>query len=158
MEANLRHVAVVALRYRFYGVQLPELLAQGALAQLIALDRFDPERGVRFATYASHWVRAEMLAFVLRNRCMVGGGRGPLRSRYVFRLRREHRSLMSRLGESDAVLTELAPALRAHARARSPNPGAHRIARRLARRAQQRWRRRRHAARACSTCCRARSA
>jgi RNA polymerase sigma-32 factor len=108
LEANLRHVGAVALRYRFYGVPLPELLAQGALAQLIALDRFDPERGVRFATYASHWVRAEMLAFVLRNRCMVGGGRGPLRSRYVFRLRREHRSLMSRLGERGAVLAELA--------------------------------------------------
>jgi RNA polymerase sigma-32 factor len=108
VAGSMRHVVPLALRYRHYGVALPELLAHGCLALAGALDRFDPERGVRFATYASHWVRAELLAFVLRNRTLVGGGRGPLRPRYVFKLRREHRRLVAQLGEGDAAVTRLA--------------------------------------------------
>lgn len=107
IAASMRHVVPLALRYRYYGVALPELLAHGCLALAAALDRFDPERGVRFATYASHWVRAELLAFVLKNRTMVGGGRGPLRPRYVFSMRRVHQRLVSEFGETHEALEAL---------------------------------------------------
>ena len=104
IAASMRHVVPLALRYRYYGVALPELLAHGCLALSAALDRFDPERGVRFATYGSHWVRAELLAFVLKNRTLVGGGRGPLRPRFVFRMRREHQRFLSEMGETREAL------------------------------------------------------
>lgn len=107
IAATMRNVVPLALRYRYYGVALPELLAHGCMALACALDRFDPERGVRFATYASHWVRAELLAFVLKNRTLVGGGRGPLRPRFVFRMRRDHQRLTSELGESREALERL---------------------------------------------------
>ncbi len=107
VEASMRHVIPIALRYRYFGIPLPELIAHGCLAMAGALDRFDPERGVRFATYANHWVRAELIAFALKNRTLVGGGLGPLRPRYVFRMRREQRCLMAQLGESAAVNEEL---------------------------------------------------
>lgn len=107
IAASMRHVVPLALRYRYYGVALPDLLAHGCMALTGALDRFDPERGVRFATYASHWVRAELLAFVLKNRTLVGGGRGPLRPRFVFKMRREHQRLLSELGETREALEQL---------------------------------------------------
>lgn len=107
IAASMRHVVPLALRYRYYGVALPDLLAHGCMALACALDRFDPERGVRFATYGSHWVRAELLAFVLQNRTLVGGGRGPLRPRFVFRMRREHQRILSELGETREALEKL---------------------------------------------------
>ena len=61
VAANLRHVVALALRYRRLGVPVADLVAQGSVGLFMALERFEPERGLRLATYANHWVRAEML-------------------------------------------------------------------------------------------------
>jgi len=108
IASNLRHVVPLALRYRHLGLPLADLIAQGNLGLFAALDRFEPERGLRLATYANHWVRAEMLQLALKHRNMVGGGRGALSSKYVFRLRREHALLLAKTGETDAANRELA--------------------------------------------------
>ena len=73
ITANLRHVVPVALRYRRYGVPVSELIAEGNLALLRALAGFEAERGLRFATYANYWIRADVLALILRQRSLVGG-------------------------------------------------------------------------------------
>lgn len=106
--ANLRHVVPIALRYRRYGVPVGELIAEGNLALLRALAGFEPERGLRFATYANYWIRADVLALILRQRSMVGGGRGHLRPKYFFRLRREHARLATQLGDAGKVQEALA--------------------------------------------------
>lgn len=108
ITANLRHVIPVALRYRRYGVPMSELIAEGNLALMRSLDKFDPERGLRFVTYAKFWVRAEILAFVLRQKSMVGGGRGALQPKFFFRLRREHARLHTLLGDDREVVRLLA--------------------------------------------------
>jgi len=108
LESNLRHVLPYALRYGRYGMGTAELIAQGSLALVTALDRFDYKRGLRFGTYAGHWIRAEMLALTLKHRSMVGGGRGPLRAKYVFQLRRQFRGLVAKLGDREAAAQELA--------------------------------------------------
>jgi RNA polymerase sigma-32 factor len=102
LTANLRNVIPIALRYRRYGVPVADLIAEGNAALMRALTRYEPERELRFATYANYWIRAEMLGLVLQQRSMVGGGRGPLRPKYFFRLRREYGRLTSQLGESAA--------------------------------------------------------
>jgi RNA polymerase sigma-32 factor len=102
LTANLRNVIPIALRYRRYGLPVGDLIAEGNAALVRALARYEPERELRFATYANYWVRAEMLAFVLQQRSLVGGGRGQLRPKYFFRLRREYARLSSQLGETDA--------------------------------------------------------
>jgi len=107
VRANLRHVIPLALRYRGRGPSLGDLIAQGNLALMAALERFEPARGFRFITYANHWIRAEILALVLQSRSMVGGGRGHQRSRYVFQLQRELAHLTSKHGRSDEVYAEL---------------------------------------------------
>jgi RNA polymerase sigma-32 factor len=104
LTANLRNVIPVALRYRRYGVPISDLIAEGNAAMVRALARYEPERELRFATYANYWIRAEMLAHVLQHRSIVGGGRGQLRPKYFFRLRREYARLTAQLGEAEAKL------------------------------------------------------
>jgi RNA polymerase sigma-32 factor len=102
LRANLRNVIPIALRYRRYGIPVGELIAEGNAALVRALGRYEPERELRFATYANYWIRAEMLGLVLQQRSVVGGGRGQLRPKYFFRLRREYARLSAQLGERDA--------------------------------------------------------
>jgi RNA polymerase sigma-32 factor len=89
VEANLRYVVAVALQYRRYGIRLGELIAEGNLGLVTAVQKFDPHRGTRFVTYAGYWIRAFVLEAVVRSTSLVGGGAGPLRSKLFFRLRRE---------------------------------------------------------------------
>ncbi len=89
VQANLRFVVAIALKYRRYGIPLGDLIAEGNLGLAIASRKFDPERGTRFVTYAGYWVRALVLDLVVRSTTMVGAGSGPLRSKLFFRLRRE---------------------------------------------------------------------
>lgn len=105
LNANLRNVIPIALRYRRYGLPVADLIAEGNAALVRSLDRFDPSREFRFATYANYWIRAEMLAFVLQHRSLVGGGRGQLRPKYFFRLRRDYARLSTQLGEAEARRT-----------------------------------------------------
>ncbi|HEY6081408.1 MAG TPA: sigma-70 family RNA polymerase sigma factor [Polyangiaceae bacterium] len=102
-RANLRHVVAVAMKYRRYGVPVSELIAEGNFGVVHALGKFDPERGIRFVTYAAHWVRAYILDHVIKSWSMVGGGSGPLRSRLFFKLRRERVRAVNLMGEGEAA-------------------------------------------------------
>jgi RNA polymerase sigma-32 factor len=107
LDANLRHVVALALRYRKLGVAVSDLVAQGSLGLMLALDRFDPDRGLRLSTYANHWIRAEILAAALKARSLVGGGVGALGPKYALRMRRDHARLQAQLGASPEVLAIL---------------------------------------------------
>lgn len=89
VQANLRFVVAIALQYRRYGIPVGDLLAEGNLGLMMAVRKFDPDRGTRFVTYAGYWIRAYVLDLVVRSTTMVGAGSGPLRSKLFFRLRRE---------------------------------------------------------------------
>jgi RNA polymerase primary sigma factor len=64
IESNLRFVVAVAKKYARSGYPLHELINEGNLGLIEAASRFDPERGVRFITYASWWVRQAILAAI----------------------------------------------------------------------------------------------
>jgi RNA polymerase sigma-32 factor len=89
VQANLRYVVAVALQYRRYGIRLSDLIAEGNVGLMMAVRKFDPERGTRFVTYAGYWIRAYILDCVVRSASLVGAGSGALRSKVFFRLRRE---------------------------------------------------------------------
>ncbi len=95
VEANLRYVVAIALSYRRYGVRVADLVSEGNVGLMIALKKFDPDRGTRFVTYAAHWIRAYVLDHVIRAWSIVGVGAGPLRSKVFFRLRREKAKILA---------------------------------------------------------------
>src|SRR5688572_9452060 len=64
IESNLRFVVAVAKKYARSGYPLHELINEGNMGLIEAASRFDPERGVRFITYASWWIRQAILAAI----------------------------------------------------------------------------------------------
>ncbi|HVR20780.1 MAG TPA: sigma-70 family RNA polymerase sigma factor [Polyangiaceae bacterium] len=109
VRSLLRNVVAVALKYRSYGPELSELIAEGNLGLLQALEKFDPERGYRVVTYAEHWIRAYVLERVLRSWSIVGGGSGALRTKLFFKLRRERARITNVVGEgpeADRLLSQ----------------------------------------------------
>ncbi len=60
VEANLRLVVAIARRHTRAGVEALDLIQEGNIGLMTAAERFDPSRGVRFATYASWWIRSSM--------------------------------------------------------------------------------------------------
>lgn len=105
---SLRYVVKIAYRFRGYGFRTSELVAEGNVGLLQALRRFEPERGLRFMTYASYWVRAQMLKFILEHWSLVGLGTGPTQSKLFFRLQREKARMLARVGPDADVTARLA--------------------------------------------------
>jgi RNA polymerase sigma-32 factor len=108
-RAHLRVVVSIAHKYRRYGVPIGDLIAEGNFGLAQALNKFEPERGLRFVTYASYWIRAFVLDHVIKSWSLVGAGAGALRSRVFFRLRRERTRIANVLGageEADRALAE----------------------------------------------------
>lgn len=101
IAANLRHVVFAALQYKNYGIPVADLIGEGNVGLMKALERFDAERNVRFATYAAYWVRAQIVTGVMDSWSLMSGPRGALDTRVFFRLRRERARLMSEAPSSD---------------------------------------------------------
>jgi len=85
-----------------------DLVSEGNCGLTLALFRFDPERGVRFGTYAKHWVRAHIIACVVRSLNIVGGSSGLLKTQDFFKLRRERARVTALHGEGDVADEALA--------------------------------------------------
>jgi RNA polymerase sigma-32 factor len=79
VTAHLREVVFIALKHRRYGVAVADLIAEGNLGLLRALEKFDLDRGVRFATYAVHWIRSYVVSHVLASWSVTCPRTGVLR-------------------------------------------------------------------------------
>ncbi|MDH5675716.1 MAG: sigma-70 family RNA polymerase sigma factor [Myxococcales bacterium] len=108
VESNLRYAVAVALQYRRYGIPIWELIAEGSLGLTLAVNKFDPDRGTRFVTYAGYWIRAYILDLVVRSARLVGAGSGVLRSKLYFRLRRERAQVASHESDPERSVAILA--------------------------------------------------
>lgn len=102
ITAYLRLVVAMAARFRHYGLPLSDLVQEGNVGLMQAAARFEPEREVRFSTYASWWIRSAMQDFVLRNWSIVRTGTTSAQKSLFFNLRR----LRARIGDvGDAVMS-----------------------------------------------------
>jgi RNA polymerase sigma-32 factor len=98
-RAHMRLVIALAVRLRHYGLSIADLIQEGHVGLLEAAARFEPERDVRFSTYATWWIRASMQEFILRNWSIVRGGTSSTQKALFFNLRRI-RAKLARRGES----------------------------------------------------------
>jgi RNA polymerase primary sigma factor len=106
--ANLRLVVHVARAYRGRGLPLLDLIEEGNLGLIMAVDRFEPERGLRFSTYAAIWIRQAILRGLAEQSRSV---RIPVQMfQQVSRFTRAERTLRGRLGREprmDEIAAEL---------------------------------------------------
>ncbi|MFQ5719491.1 MAG: RNA polymerase sigma factor RpoD/SigA [Acidobacteriota bacterium] len=91
--SNLRLVVSVAMRYRNSWNNLLDLIQEGNVGLMKAIDRFDPHRGLRFSTYATWWIKAYMLKYLLDNWSLVRVGTSNARRKVFFNLKRERERL-----------------------------------------------------------------
>ncbi len=93
VTANLRFVVKVALQYRGYGLRALDLIQEGNLGLMQAVEKFDPDRGFRLVTYAVHWIRAYIRAYILKQWSMVRVGTTHAERRLFYRLPKAKREL-----------------------------------------------------------------
>lgn len=86
--AYVRLVVSTATRFRHYGLPLGDLVQEGNIGLLLAAARFEPEREVRFSTYATWWIRSSIQDYVLRNWSIVRTGSTAMQKALFFNLRR----------------------------------------------------------------------
>jgi RNA polymerase sigma-32 factor len=87
-SAHMRLVIAVAARFRNFGLPMSDLIQEGHVGLLEAAARFEPEREVRFSTYATWWIRASIQDYILRNWSIVRGGTSSSQKALFFNLRR----------------------------------------------------------------------
>ncbi|MDE6250164.1 MAG: RNA polymerase factor sigma-32 [Alphaproteobacteria bacterium] len=93
VASHLRLVVSVAYDFKNYGVPVAELIASGNMGLMQALQKFDPERGFRFSTYAMFWIKAEIYETILNNWSIVKIGSSANQKRVFFNLARAKRAL-----------------------------------------------------------------
>ena len=98
-SAHMRLVIALAARFRHYGLPIADLIQEGHVGLLEAAARFEPEREVRFSTYATWWIRASIQDYILRNWSIVRGGTSSAQKALFFNLRR----LRAKLSHGTAV-------------------------------------------------------
>ncbi|HEY1736032.1 MAG TPA: sigma-70 family RNA polymerase sigma factor, partial [Methylovirgula sp.] len=110
-EAHMRLVIALAVRFRHYGLPIADLIQEGHVGLLEAAARFDPEREVRFSTYATWWIRAAIQDYILRNWSIVRGGTSSAQKALFFNLRRLRAKLANSGGGSAVVFDKIAQTL-----------------------------------------------
>jgi len=88
VRSYARLVIGAASRYKNYGLPLGDLIQEGNIGLMQAANRFEPEREVRFSTYAAWWIRASIQDYILRNWSIVRTGTTAAQKSLFFNLRR----------------------------------------------------------------------
>ena len=100
VTSHLRLVAKVAMSYRGYGLPIAEVISEGNVGLMLAVKRFEPDKGFRLTTYAMWWIRAAIQEYILRSWSLVKMGTTANQKKLFFNLRKT-KSRISALNEGD---------------------------------------------------------
>ncbi len=104
VNAYMRLAISMAAKYRRYGAPMPDLIQEAGVGLMKAAEKFDPERGVRFSTYAVWWIKASTQDYVMRNWSMVRTGSTSSQKALFFNLRRVRAKIEREAGANGEVL------------------------------------------------------
>lgn len=113
VESHVRLVVRIASGFRGYGLPVSDLIQEGNVGLLQAAKRFDPEREVRFSTYASWWILAGIQEYIIRNSSIIRIGTTPAQKSLFFNLRKLRAKIAGNLigpmtnAERQIIATEL---------------------------------------------------
>jgi len=88
IQAYMRLAISMAAKFKRYGAPMNDLIQEAGLGLMKAADKFDPDRGVRFSTYAVWWIKASIQDYVMRNWSMVRTGSTSSQKSLFFNMRR----------------------------------------------------------------------
>ncbi len=88
VTAYMRLAISMAAKFKRYGAPMNDLIQEAGLGLMKAADKFDPDRGVRFSTYAVWWIKASIQDYVMRNWSMVRTGSTSSQKSLFFNMRR----------------------------------------------------------------------
>jgi RNA polymerase sigma-32 factor len=100
VTSHLRLVTKIASGYRGYGLPISEVISEGNVGLLQAVERFEPEKGFRLSTYATWWIKAAIQEYILRSWSLVRMGTTVNQKKLFFNLRKA-KSKISVLDEGD---------------------------------------------------------
>jgi len=103
VTANLRFVVKVAYEYRSYGLRMPDLIQEGNIGLMKAVQKFDPDKGIRLISYAVWWIRAYVQNHILKSWSLVKLGTTQAQRKLFFSLARTRREL-ERFGARDTAI------------------------------------------------------
>ena len=100
VTSHLRLVAKIAKSYRGYGLPIADIVSEGHVGLMQAVERFEPEKGFRFTTYAVWWIKAAIQEYILRSWSLVKMGTTANQKKLFFHLR-EAKNKIFALDEGD---------------------------------------------------------
>jgi RNA polymerase sigma-32 factor len=95
IRSNLRFVVKIALGYRSYGMKLSDLIQEGNIGLMKAVEKFDPYRRYRFISYAVWWIRAYIENFIIRNWSLVKIGTTQSEKKLFYKIGKIRKTLDS---------------------------------------------------------------
>ena len=113
VTSHLRLVVKVVSKYRGYGLPLSEMISEGNIGLIYAVDKFEPDKGFRFSTYALWWIKASVQKYILSSWSLVKIGTTTAQKKLFFNLRKikNKLNLMDDRDLSQNVLTDIARSL-----------------------------------------------
>src|SRR5881227_1747789 len=93
VTSNLRFVVKVAYEYRSYGIKMADLIQEGNIGLMKAVQKFDADKGIRLISYAVWWIRAFIQNYILKSWSLVKLGTTQAQRKLFFSLARTRREL-----------------------------------------------------------------
>jgi len=102
VTANLRFVVKVSYEYRSYGIKMADLIQEGNIGLMKAVQKFDPDKGIRLISYAVWWIRAYIQNYILKSWSLVKLGTTQAQRKLFFSLARTRREIEKLSGTEDS--------------------------------------------------------